>query len=136
MNNTNTKIIKVHGKNIDNFFQNIITNDINNLNTENPIYTAMLSPQGKYQYDFFILKEENFFLLEVNTNTVDSLMDEIKKYDIRNDISIELQENFHTKVIIKENLSKEYLKKINKKKVYRKESFLLARILRKGQSKI
>ena len=25
MNNTDTKIIKVHGKNIDNFFQNIIT---------------------------------------------------------------------------------------------------------------
>ena len=61
MNNTDTKIIKVHGKNIDNFFQNIITNDIKNLNTENPIYTAMLSPQGKYLYDFFILKEGNFF---------------------------------------------------------------------------
>ena len=55
MNNTDTKIIKVHGKNIDNFFQNIITNDIKNLNTENPIYTAMLSPQGKYLYDFFIV---------------------------------------------------------------------------------
>ncbi len=124
MNNTNTKIIKVHGKNIDKFFQNIITNDINNLGLENPVYTAMLSPQGKYLYDFFILKEEKFFLLEANTNTVNSLIDEIKRYDIRNDISIELQENFHTKVIIKENLSKEYLKKINKKKVYRKESFL------------
>ena len=84
MNNTDTKIIKVHGKNIDNFFQNIITNDINKLNTENPIYTAMLSPQGKYLYDFFMLREENFFLLEANTNTVNSLIDEIKKYDIRN----------------------------------------------------
>ena len=124
MNNTNTKIIKVHGKNIDNFFQNIITNDINKLNSENPIYTAMLSPQGKYLYDFFILKEENFFLLEANTNTVNSLIGEIKKYDIRNDISIELQENFYTKVIIKENLIKDYLEKINKKKVYKKESFL------------
>ena len=47
MNNTNTKIIKVHGKNIDDFFQNIITNDINNLHLENPLYTAMHSPQGK-----------------------------------------------------------------------------------------
>jgi len=88
MNNTNTKIIKVHGKNIDNFFQNIITNDINNLNTENPIYTAMLSPQGKYLYDFFILKEENYFLLEANANKVNSLIDEIKRYDIRKDIGI------------------------------------------------
>ena len=124
MNNTDTKIIKVHGKNIDNFFQNIITNDINNLNTENPIYTDMLSPQGKYLYDFFILKEENFFLLEVNANKVNSLINEIKRYDIRKDISIELQEKYDTKVIIKENLIKDYLEKINKNKVYREENFL------------
>ena len=124
MNNTDTKIIKVHGKNIDNFFQNIITNDINNLKTENPLYTAMLSPQGKYLYDFFMFKEEKFFLLEANSNKVNSLINEIKRYDIRKDISIELQENFYTKVIIKENLTKDYLKKINKNKVYREENFL------------
>ena len=124
MNNTDTKIIKVHGRNIDNFFQNIITNDINNLNIEKPLYTAMLSPQGKYLYDFFILKEKNFFLLEVNSNTVNSLIDEIKRYDIRKDISIELQEKFHTKVMIKENLTRDYQKKINKNKVYREESFI------------
>ena len=124
MNNTNTKIIKIHGKNIETFFQNIITNDINNLNADNPIYTAMLSPQGKYLYDFFILKEKNFFLLEVNTNTINSLIAEIKKYDIRNDILIKSQENFYTKVIVKENLIKGYLEKINKKKVFREESFL------------
>ena len=84
---------------------------INKLNSENPIYTAMLSPQGKYLYDFFILKEENFFLLEANANKVNSLIDQIKRYDIRKDISIELQENFYTKVIIKENLTKDYLEK-------------------------
>ena len=38
--------------------------------------------------------------------------------------SIELQENFYTKVIIKENLIKDYLEKIKKNKVYREESFL------------
>jgi folate-binding protein YgfZ len=124
MNNTNTKIIKVHGKNIDIFFQNIITNDINDLNVENPLYTAMLSPQGKYLYDFIILKEKNFFLLEANTNVVNSLIDEIKRYDIRNDISLELQENFSTKVIIKENLTKNYIEKIKKRRVYKEESFL------------
>ena len=124
MNNTNTKIIKVHGKNIDIFFQNIITNDINDLNVENPLYTAMLSPQGKYLYDFIILKEKNFFLLEANTNVVNSLIDEIKRYDIRNDISLELQENFNTKVIIKENLTKNYIEKIKKIRVYKEESFL------------
>ena len=70
------------------------------------------------------LKEENFFLLEVNANKVNSLIDAIKKYDIRKDITIELQKNFYTKVIITENLVKNYVEKIKKKKIYRKESFL------------
>ena len=125
MNNTDTKIIKVYGKNIDNFFQNIITNDINKLNENNPIYTAMLSPQGKYLYDFIILKEKDFFLLEVNSNRVKYFIDEIKKYDIRKEISLELKENFITKVIIKENLTKNYYEKINKIRVYREENFSL-----------
>ena len=124
MNNIKTKIIKVHGKNIDNFFQNIITNDINNLNENNPLYTAMLSPQGKYLYDFIMLREEDFYLLEVNSTNLNNLIDEIKKYDIRNDISVEPQQTFNTKVIIKDNLPKIYKEKINKIKVYREKEFL------------
>ena len=93
------------------------------------LYTAMLSPQGKYLYDFFILKEESFFLLEANANTVNSLIDEIKKYDIRKDISIELQENIYTKVIIKENLIKDYLEKIKRIKFIEKKVFYFFLIL-------
>ncbi len=124
MNNTKTKIIKVKGKNIGNFFQNIITNDIYELNKNNSMYTAMLSPQGKYLYDFFLLQEKDYFLLEANSNTIKSLIEEIKKYDIRKDISLEIQENLNAKVITTENLSMNYLKKINKMKVYRAENFL------------
>lgn len=124
MNNTDTKIIKAHGKNLDNFFQNIITNDINTLNEKNPIYTAMLSPQGKYLYDFIIFKDKKSFLLEINKKAVTLLIDSIKKYDIRNDISLELLENYITKVIINENLDSNYLKKIKDIKVYKDKSFL------------
>ena len=35
MNDTKTNIIKISGKNIDNFFQNLITNDINHLTSRN-----------------------------------------------------------------------------------------------------
>ena len=35
-----------------------------------------------------------------------------------------MQEKFHTKVLIKENLTRDYLEKINKNKVYREENFL------------
>tara|TARA_A100001011_G_scaffold394228_1_gene486100 strand:+ start:998 stop:1840 length:843 start_codon:yes stop_codon:yes gene_type:complete len=124
MNNTNTKIIKVSGKNIENFFQNIITNDINSLNKKTPLYTAMLSPQGKYLHDFIMLKDEGFYLLEANQSNIELLVKEIKKYDIRNDIFIEVQNDIYTKVIIKENLNRKFLKKIGDKKIYRDKKFL------------
>ena len=124
MNNTNTKVIKVFGKNIDNFFQNIITNDINDLNQNNPIYTAMLSPQGKYLHDFIILKDDEFYLLETNKNNIEVLIKEIKKYDIRKDIFVEVIEKITTKVIIKEKVDKKILNKLKNERIYRNQDYL------------
>ncbi|MAJ24108.1 MAG: hypothetical protein CMP36_01210 [Rickettsiales bacterium] len=124
MNDTKTNIIKVYGKNIDSFFQNIITNNIESLNNDNSIYTAILSPQGKYLHDFIMIKENNFFLIEANDNKISSLIKEIKKYDIRNEIKIEEQKDLITSVIIKENLHDNYLEKINEKKKFKDKDYL------------
>ena len=124
MNNTKTKIIKVSGKNIENFFQNIITNDINNLNKSTPLYTAMLSPQGKYLHDFIMLQDNEFYLLEANQNSIENLIKEIKKYDIRNDIFIEVMNSINSKVVIKENLNNKILKNLKTKKIFRDKNFL------------
>ena len=64
MNDLNTNIINVSGKNIECFFQNLITNDIKELENNNVLYTALLSPQGKYLNDFFIIKLNNHYLIE------------------------------------------------------------------------
>ena len=53
MNDNNTKILKVSGKKIDDFLQNLITNDITKLEQEKSIYTCVLTPQGKFLNDFF-----------------------------------------------------------------------------------
>ena len=64
MNDLHTNIIKVSGKNIANFFQNIITNDIYQLTYKNALYSSILTPQGKYLIDFFIIKVKDIFFLE------------------------------------------------------------------------
>ncbi len=113
MNNTKTNIIRVSGKNIDNFFQNLITNDINLLTTKNTIYTALLTPQGKFLHDFFIIREDQGFLIECSLNKKNNLINELKKYDIRNEIKISTITELKTNVILKEDLAKETLEKIN-----------------------
>ena len=35
--------------------QGLITNDVNRLSDERSIYAALLTPQGKYLHDFFVM---------------------------------------------------------------------------------
>ena len=48
--------VLISGNDADNFLQNIITNDIKKVSNENSIFAALLTPQGKYLNDFFIVK--------------------------------------------------------------------------------
>ena len=48
--------VLISGNDADYFLQNIITNDIKKVSNENSIFAALLTPQGKYLNDFFIVK--------------------------------------------------------------------------------
>ena len=124
MNDTKTNIIKISGKNIDNFFQNLITNDINHLTSKNAIYTAFLTPQGKYLYDFFIIRDEKSLLIECNQNKTNSLINEIKKYDIRDEIKTSINTTYNTFVVLKKDLKKEVLEEINESKLLKKNNLI------------
>ena len=103
MNDTNTKIIKVSGKNLDNFFQNLITNDINLLNKQKSIYTCVLSPQGKFLNDCFIVKKNNSFFIEINTSETDEFSNLLSKYDLRKQLDVQLKENLQTFVCLEKD---------------------------------
>ena len=122
MNDLHTNIIKVSGKNIANFFQNIITNDIYNLTNHNALYSSILTPQGKYLIDFFIIKEKDNYILECNDKQTEKLIKEFKKYDIRNDITFSLSNELKSHLILSKDIN-EYLKKklLNKDLVNDKE---------------
>ena len=49
-------IISVLGKDSKEFLQNIITNDIKIVNKDNSIFSGIFTPQGKYLYEFFVIK--------------------------------------------------------------------------------
>ena len=59
--NFKTKIIKIEGKNLEGFFQNLVTNDIKLLENNQALYSAMLTPQGKFLADFYYCKRKVFY---------------------------------------------------------------------------
>jgi folate-binding protein YgfZ len=64
----------------------VITNDINKLNESNSLYSALLTPQGKYLYDFFILKREKNYLIDCESETVENLLSCFQKYKLNANI--------------------------------------------------
>lgn len=112
MNDLHTNIIKVSGKNIANFFQNIITNDIYKLTAYNALYSSILTPQGKYLIDFFIIKDKDNYILECNNNQAENLIKEFKKYDIRNDITFSLLNELKSYLILRKDLNENLKKKL------------------------
>ena len=66
-------IISVLGKDSKEFLQNIITNDINIVNKENSIFSGIFTPQGKYLYEFFIVKSDDGYFLDCSEEFVREL---------------------------------------------------------------
>lgn len=60
----NRGVILLQGPDVRNFLQDIITNDITKLQDKQAIYSLLLSPQGRYLYDFFLIQKGKNILLE------------------------------------------------------------------------
>ena len=84
----NRGLISITGEDAKEFLQNIITNDINKVSGSSSIFSALLSPQGKYLFDFFVIKNDRGYLLDCDGNSVKSLIDNLSKYKIRSKIEI------------------------------------------------
>ena len=100
----NRGLISVLGEDAKEFLQNIITNDINKVSQSNSIFAALLSPQGKYLFDFFVIKTNKGYLLECDGGTVKELIINLSKYRIRSKVEInDLSSNYVVGVINFEN---------------------------------
>ena len=79
-------IISISGSDSASFLQNIITNDIDKLNESNSLYSALLTPQGKYLHDFFILKHEKNYLIDCESEAAENLLSCFQKYKLNANI--------------------------------------------------
>ena len=82
------RIISVYGDDSKEFLQNIITNDINIVNKDNSIFSGIFTPQGKYLYEFFIIKSENGYFLDCSEEFIGELKVFLEKYKLNSDVAI------------------------------------------------
>ena len=57
-------ILYIHGADTKEFLQNLITNDINKVDDNNSCFASLLTPQGKYLFDFLLVKHKNGYFID------------------------------------------------------------------------
>ena len=66
-------ILFVQGKDTKEFLQNLITNDIDKVNETNSCFASLLTPQGKYLFDFLVVKHKNGYFLDCEKIQIENL---------------------------------------------------------------
>ncbi len=80
-------VYRLTGGDARHFLQGLITNDLNGID-KGLVYTAMLTPQGKYIADFFLLADGDGVLLDVDAAIGPALVQRLGMYKLRADVQI------------------------------------------------
>ena len=85
--------ISINGEDSIDFIQNIISNDIKKVTDNNCIFASLLTPQGKFLFEFIIFKTKNIFLIETNSELTKELFNKLYNYKLRSKVEIKIEEN-------------------------------------------
>ena len=96
-------LLYINGEDAKAFLQNIITNDINKVTENNSCFSALLTPQGKYLFDFIISKHKTGFFLDCEKENINNLYKQLTLYKIRSKVEIlDLSNEFVIAILSKE----------------------------------
>jgi len=81
-------ILYINGKEAKEFLQNLISNDINKVIDSNSCFASLLTPQGKFLYDFIIVKHKTGYLIDCEKLQAESLYNQLSIYKLRSKVEI------------------------------------------------
>ena len=87
-------LVRVSGTDARPFLQGLISNDIERASPGRAIYAALLTPQGKYLFDFFICELGGAILLDCERARRDALVKRLAVYRLRSQVTIAPDDSF------------------------------------------
>lgn len=82
-------IIRLSGRDRLAFLQGLVSQDVRLAEAEKPFFTALLTPQGKYLFDFFVIPSGDTLLLDCESDQATELIKRLSFFRMRADIHIE-----------------------------------------------
>ena len=87
MSDDGRKVLRVSGADAADFLQGLVTNDVNGLK-DGLVYAALLTPQGKYMADFFLVPDGEDVLVDLPETLAATVAQRLAMYKLRAPIEI------------------------------------------------
>ncbi len=81
-------VIEIGGDDRVAFLQGLVSNDVAEAQPSRSVWTALLTPQGKWLADFFILAEPDRLLLDVERAQLPALVQRLSRFRLRSKVAI------------------------------------------------
>ncbi len=82
-------VIKITGDDTETFLQGLISNDIRRADGTRGLYAALLTPQGKYLFDFFIVRDGDALLVDCYRDDIELFVKKLTMFKLRSKVTLE-----------------------------------------------
>jgi folate-binding protein YgfZ len=84
----NRGVLRLSGPDRLKFLQGLVSNDVNAVTPDHAGYSCLLTPQGKFLHDFFLIADGESLLIECEADRRADLAQKLKMYKLRSKIEI------------------------------------------------
>jgi folate-binding protein YgfZ len=81
-------VLALRGADVRPFLQGLISNDVNRIGLDQACYAALLTPQGKFLFDFFVVQSGEALLLDTEAGRLQELQRRLLMYRLRSKVEI------------------------------------------------
>ena len=81
-------ILYVSGDDSEAFLQNLVSNDVKKVSEDRSCFASLFTPQGKYLYEFIIVKHKKGYFLECEKKIANDLYSKLNLYKLRSKVEI------------------------------------------------
>lgn len=92
------RLLKVSGEDRQSFLQGLVSNDVAKVTPDRALWSALLTAQGKFLHDFFIVEQDGAYLLDAEADRLDDLKRRLSLYRLRAKATIEVVEDMQVAI--------------------------------------
>ena len=81
-------VLYINGEDAKSFLQNLISNDIEKVTENSSCFASLLTPQGKFLYEFILLKHKSGYLIDCEKSQSEDFFNQLNLYKIRSKVEI------------------------------------------------